>query len=134
MILRAQSVQAYWRRVHREHFSFCVTTCIRPVLYSESQGSHSQILMTGRSDRGSYFIPIKVATLEFVYPKNALHFLRYPPKSLILFSQPKKIPLVFFSRPQKNPSVFHGPKITFGQNFSRPQKITRTSFIIITIS
>ena len=64
------------------------------------QGPHSQILMTGRSDR----------TSEFVYPKKSLLFLSYPKKSL----------------GPKNPSVFHRPKkITFGQNF-RPRKITRT--------
>ena len=36
------------------------------------QGPHSQILMTrggGGGDRGSYFIPKKITTTEFVYPK-----------------------------------------------------------------
>ena len=50
-----------------------------------SQGPHSHILMTGGSDRGSYFIPKKIPTSEFVYPK----------KSLLFFSIPKKIPQCF---------------------------------------
>ena len=37
-----------------------------------AQGPHSHILMTGGSDRGSYFIPQKIPTLEFVYPKKSL--------------------------------------------------------------
>ena len=37
-----------------------------------SQGPHSHILMTGGSDRGSYFIPQKIPTSEFVYPKKSL--------------------------------------------------------------
>ena len=38
------------------------------------QGPHSHILMTGGSDRGSYFIPKKIPTSEFVYPKKSLFF------------------------------------------------------------
>ena len=49
------------------------------------QGPHSHILMTGGSDRGSYFIPKKIPTSEFVYPK----------KSPLFFSIPKKIPQCF---------------------------------------
>ena len=41
--------------------------------------------MTGGSDRGSYFIPKKIPTSEFVYPK----------KSLLFFSIPQKIPQCF---------------------------------------
>ena len=79
------------------------------------RGPHSQILMTGRSDRGSYFIPKKITTSEFVYPNKSLLFLAYPKKSLSSF----------FTT-QKNTGVFHRPKkITFGQYF-RPKKITRT--------
>ena len=48
------------------------------------QGPHSHILMTGGSDRGSYFIPQKIPTSEFVYPKKSL-----------FFSIPKKIPQCF---------------------------------------
>ena len=101
--------------------------------YIYPQGPHSQILMTvwggGRgegSDRGSYFIPQKITTLEFVYPKKSLLFFSIPKKNpLVLFSQPKKIPLYFFET-QKYPDVLHRPKkITFGQNF-RPKKITQT--------
>ena len=41
---------------------------------SQSRGPHSHILMTGGSDRGSYFIPKKIPTSEFVYPKKSLLF------------------------------------------------------------
>ena len=69
----------------------------------------------GGGDRGSYFIPKKITTSEFVYRKRSILFLTYPKKSLSSF----------FAT-QKNPGVFHRPKkITFGQNF-RPKKITRT--------
>ena len=65
--------------------------------------------------KGSYFIPKKITTSDFVYPKKSLLFLAYPKKSL----------RSFFAT-QENPGVFHRPqKITLGQNF-RPQKITRT--------
>ena len=54
------------------------------------QGPHSHILMTGGggggSDRGSYFIPKKIPTSEFVYPKESLLFLAYPKKSLSIFA------------------------------------------------
>ena len=90
-------------------------------------GTHSQILMTGGSDRSSYFIPQKITTSEFVYQKKSLLFLAYPqtiPYSF--FCNLKKIPL-FFSRPKNIPASFIDPKkITFGQIF-RPEKITRTS-------
>ena len=39
----------------------------------------------GGSDRGSYFIPKKIPTSEFVYPKKSLLFLAYPKKSLSVF-------------------------------------------------
>ena len=51
-----------------------------------SQGPHSHILLTGWSDRGSYFIPQKIPTSEFVYPKKSLLFLAYPKKSLSVFA------------------------------------------------
>ena len=90
------------------------------------QGPHSQIFMMGGgggSDRGSYFLPQKITTSEFVSPKKSLLFVTYPKNLLVLFSQPKKIPPFFFAT-QKNPGVFYRPKkITFGQNF-RPKKIT----------
>ena len=52
------------------------------------QGPHSHILMTGGggSDRGSYFIPQKIPTSEFVYPKKSLLFLAYPKKFLSAFA------------------------------------------------
>ena len=76
----------------------------------------------GGSDRGSYFIPKKITTSEFVYPKKSQLLLAYPKKSHSPFFAAPKNPWVFFSRPKKNPGVFHIPqKITFGQNF-RPKK------------
>ena len=86
---------------------------------SVAKGPHSQILMTGGrgggSDRGSYFIPKKITTSKFVYPKKSLLFFACPKYPLVLFSQPKKIPLFFFAT-QKNPGVFHRPKtITFAK-------------------
>ena len=79
------------------------------------------------SDRGSYFIPKKITTSEFVYPKKSLLSLAYPKKSLGPFFATQKNPSFFFAT-QKNPGVFHRPKkITLGQNF-RPKKITRTNF------
>ena len=65
---------------------------------SRLQGANSQILMTGGrgSDRGSYFIPKKVTTSEFVYPKKSLRFLAYPKKSRSPFFATPKNPSVFF--------------------------------------
>ena len=40
----------------------------------------------GGSDRGSYLIPKKIPTSEFVYPKKSLLFLAYPKKSLSVFT------------------------------------------------
>ena len=51
-----------------------------------SQGPHSHILLTGGSNRGSYFIPQKIPTSEFVYPKKSLLFLAYPKKFLSVFA------------------------------------------------
>ena len=80
----------------------------------------------GGGGRGSYFIPKKITTSDFVYPKKSLLFLAHPKNPLVLFSQPQKFPLFFYFATQKNLGVFHRPqKITFGQNF-RPKKITRT--------
>ena len=58
------------------------------------QGPHLQILMVGGGgggDRGSYFIPKKITTSEFVYPKKSLLFLAYPkePLSRSFFCNPK---------------------------------------------
>ena len=94
-----------------------------------AQGPHSQVLMTGEgggNEKGSYFIPKKITTSEFVYPKKSLHFLAYQKKSLSSFFATQKNPSVAFFVTQKNPGIFHRPKkITFGQNF-RPKKITWT--------
>ena len=51
-----------------------------------SQGPQSHILMMGGSNRGSYFIPQKIPTSEFVYPKKSLLFLAYPQKFLSVFA------------------------------------------------
>ena len=90
----------------------------------------------GGSNRGSYFIPKKVATSEFAYPKISLLFLHvaYPKKSLstCTFSQPQNIPL-FFATP-KNPCVFHRPKKSLLAKISGPQKITQTSLSLKYVS
>ena len=91
------------------------------------QGPHSQILMTGGGDRGSYFVPKKITTSEFVYPKKSLLLFAYPKKSLSpFFATPENLSVLL--RPKNIPVSFHRPqKITLDQNF-RPQKITRTPF------
>ena len=86
---------------------------------------HSQFLMMGRSDRGSYFIPQKITTSEFVYRKNH-YFFSIHKKSLSPFFHNLKKSLCFSFVTPKYPSIFHSPKkITLGQNL-RPKKITRT--------
>ena len=89
---------------------------------------HSQILMTGVGDgrQRLIFYTQKYHNFRILQPKKNHYFFKPTPKnSLVLFSQPQKIPL-FFLATQKNPSVFpRPPKITFGQNL-RPQNITRT--------
>ena len=74
--------------------------------HGDSQGPHSQIFMTGGSDRGSYFISKKITTSEFVYPKKSLLFLVYPKKSLSPFLD---IRFLFFLRPKKIPASFIDP-------------------------
>ena len=61
-----------------------------------AQEPHSKILMTGGSDRGSYFIPKEITTSEFVYPKKSLLFLAYPKKFLSSFFATQKTPSVLF--------------------------------------
>ena len=51
----------------------------------------------GGSDRGSYFIPKKIPTSEFVYPKKSLLFLAYPKKSLSVFASANFIILLLES-------------------------------------
>ena len=63
----------------------------------------------GGGDRGSYFIPQKITTSEFVYQKKSLLFYHTQKNPLVPFLQPKKIPLFVFAT-QKNPGVFHRPK------------------------
>ena len=80
-----------------------------------AQGPHSQIFMTGGSDRGSYFIPKKIPFSEFIYPKKSLVFLTYPKRNpLVLFSRPKKIPASFID-PKKSPlAKISDPKKSLG--------------------
>ena len=55
------------------------------------------------TDRGSYFIPQKTTTSEFVYPKKSLLFLTYPKKSLRLcFRNPKKSLRFILRDPKKS--------------------------------
>ena len=92
------------------------------ILLPVAQGPHSQILMVGGSDRGSYFIPPKIISSESVYPKKSLLFLAYTQKyPLVPFSQPTKTPGFFFTN-QKNPSVFHRPKKITLAKISDPKK------------
>ena len=56
----------------------------------------------GGSNRGSYFVPEKITTSEFVYPKKSLLFLAYPKKSLSPFFATQKSPSVFFCNPKKS--------------------------------
>ena len=72
------------RMVHVTEINYRIYSNKRPT--SNSQGLHSHILMTGGSNRGSYFIPKKIPTSEFVYPKKSLLFLAYPKKSLSVFA------------------------------------------------
>ena len=78
------------------------------------QGPHSQIFMMGGggggSDRGSYFLPKKITTSEFAYPKKSLLFVTYPKKSLSSFFATQKKVLPFFCDPKKIPASFIDPK------------------------
>ena len=62
------------------------------------------------SDRGSYFIPKKITTSEFVYPKKSLLFLPYPKKTLTPFFATQKYPSGFFCNPKKILASFMDPK------------------------
>ena len=96
----------------------------RPGRGLNSQGSHSQILMTG--DPTEAHIYPKRSQLQNLSPQKITTFLAYPQKSLNPFIATQKIPL-FFSRPENIPASFiDSKKITFGQNF-RTKKITRTT-------
>ena len=103
----------------------CTFACLRLEKLLHTQGPHSQILMMGGSNRGSYFIPKKITTSEFVYPKKSLPFIAFPKKTLVLFSQHKKIPLFFFVIQKIPASFIDQKKKNFDQNY-RPKKLTRT--------
>ena len=75
----------------------------------------------GGSDRGSYFIPKKITTSEFVYPKKSLLFSIPQKFPYVLFSKPQKIPLCF-SRPKKVPASFIDPKKSLLAEISDPKK------------
>ena len=76
----------------------------------------------GGSNRGSYFIPQKITTSEFVSTqKNHYFFLTHPKKSLSPFSATQIHPFVF-SVTQKNPGVFHRPKKSLWAKISDPRK------------
>ena len=94
--------------------------------WPQIQGPHSQISMTWVSDRGSYFIPKKTTTSEFVYPKKSLLFLAHPEKSLSSFFATQKNPSGFFPRPKKIPASFIDPKKNHFWPKFQTQKITRT--------
>ena len=93
------------------------------------------ILMTRRSDRGSYFIPQKTPTSEFVYPKKSLLFLAYPKKShtnsnlclcycwseVMKTQYSKKIPVVLL-QPKKIIASFIDPKKSLSAKMSNPKK------------
>ena len=77
----------------------------------------------GGSNRGSYFIPKKITTSEFVYPKKSL--------TVVPFSQPKKIPLFSSHDPKKSqhlsflsdPKKSLWPKFQTQKNHSDPPVI-----------
>ena len=109
-----------------------ISMSTRPA-YHWSPGDPTQIFYDwggGGWSRGSYFIPKKIPTSEFVYPKKSLHFWHTPKNPTPAVNcayvivdlswwnvhYPKKNPCIFFAT-QKNPCVFHRPqKIAFGQN------------------
>ena len=92
-------------------------TTVQNCFVSVPQGPHSQILMTGGSDRGSYIIPQKITTSEFVYPKKSLLLLAYPKKYLSPFFATPQNPSVCFLRPKKIPASFIDPKNYFEPKF-----------------
>ena len=56
----------------------------------------------GGSDRGSYFLPKKITTSEFAYPKKSLLFVTYPKKSLSSFFATQKKSSLFFATQKKS--------------------------------
>ena len=76
----------------------------RPGRGLNSQGSHSQILMTG--DPTEAHIYPKRSQLQNLSPQKITTFLAYPQKSLNPFIATQKNPSVFFAT-RKYPGVFH---------------------------
>ena len=71
---------SYINVIHTETQIHIVSVCKTKLLYiSHSQEPHTQILMMGEggSNKGSHFIPKKITTSEFVYPKTSLLFLAF---------------------------------------------------------
>ena len=60
---------------HGEQRLYCVDNPRGPLTNFNDGGGG------GGSDRSSYFLPKKITTSEFVYPKKSLLFLAYPKKS-----------------------------------------------------
>ena len=81
-----------------------------------TQGPHSHILMTGRSDRGSHFIPKKIPTSEFVYPKKSLLLLAYPKKTLSVFASANFFIFLLGNLKHANVNFGFGQK----QNYTKP--------------
>ena len=65
------------------------------IIEYQAQGPHSHILMTGGSDRGSYFIPKKIPTSEFVRVTWTTRMTGIPKKIPTFFNIPQKIPQCF---------------------------------------
>ena len=87
----------------------------------------------GGGDRGSYYIPQKIITSEFVYPKKSLLFIAYPKKSLSPFFATPQKSLCFSSRPKKIPASFIDQKKSFLPKF-QTQKITQSSSTLTYVS
>ena len=77
------------------------------------------------SDRGSYFIPKKITTSEFVYPKKSLLFLPYPKKTLTPFFATQKYPSGFFCNPKKILASFIDPKKSLLAKIPPPSPVIR---------
>ena len=75
------------------------------IVIVNTQGLHSQILMTGEGEGGG-------VRQKFIFytPKNHNFRICLPKKITTFFSIPKRYPLVLFSQPKKIPLFFCDPK------------------------
>ena len=55
---------------HLDTFEFLCVVQVKRNIVLHTQGPHSHILMTGGSDRGSYFTPKKYPNFRICLPKN----------------------------------------------------------------